>query len=174
MLTGCSSLEGSGQKGYVSGDGSVIQYDAADRGEPIEFSGQTLDGEPFDIAELRGKVAVVNVWWSGCGPCVLEAPMLEGAAAETAAQASFIGINTRDNGVDLAADFERKYDITYPSIYDPSAESLLAFSGTANMRGVPSTVVLDRQGRVAAAISGPIPTQLTLTDLIEQVAAEDD
>lgn len=172
-LTGCSSLEGTGDKGYISGNGQIIQYRPADRGDPIVLTGDSLDGDPIDLADRRGKVVVVNVWWSACAPCRLETPVLVEAAAEVKADASFLGINIRDNSVEPAQAFMKAYGAGYPSIYDPSGRALLAFAGRISPRTIPTTVLLDRQGRVAATIRGEVPTKLTLTELVEEVAAED-
>ncbi|MGD9958442.1 TlpA disulfide reductase family protein [Nocardioides sp.] len=150
-----------------------MQYDATDRGDPIDLTGETLEGESFDVADLRGKVVVVNVWWSACAPCRLEAPMLVGAAAQTAADADFVGVNIRDNSAEPALAFDTTFGVTYPSIYDPTGKALLAFAGKVNLQAVPTTVVLDREGRIAATISGAIPSQLTLTDVIDDVAGQD-
>ena len=146
--------------------------DAADRKDPITLSGDTLEGDPLDVVDLRGKVVVVNIWWSACGPCRLEAPMLNGAAAATTDDASFVGVNIRDGGPDVARDFERSHEVVYPSIYDPTGKALLAFAGKINLQSVPQTLVLDREGRIAAVFSGPLPSQLTLTEVVQDVAAE--
>jgi thiol-disulfide isomerase/thioredoxin len=173
MLAGCSSLQGTGDKGYISGDGQITQYDADDRGDAIVLEGDSVSGEPINVADLRGEVLVVNVWWSGCGPCRAEMPMLVEAAAEVKDDASFLGINTRDNSAAPARAFMENYGATYPSIYDPQGKALLAFSGEVSPQTVPTTLVLDKKGRVAATVRGPIPSKLTLVDLVQEVAAED-
>ena len=172
-LAGCSSLQGTGDKGYISGDGQITQYDADDRGDAVGLTGDSVTGEPIDVADLRGKVLVVNVWWSGCGPCRSEMPMLVEAAAEVEGDASFLGINIRDNSAAPARAFMENYGATYPSIYDPSGKALLAFSGEVSPQTVPTTLVLDREGRVAATVRGPLPSELTLVELVKEVAAED-
>jgi thiol-disulfide isomerase/thioredoxin len=173
MLTGCTPSAGTGNKGYISGDGSLTTYDGLDRGDAIDLSGDSLEGEPIDVADLRGQVVVVNVWWSGCPPCRLEAPILAKASADTAVDAAFLGVNIRDNSTEPAKAFDTRFDITYPSVYDPTGKALLAFAGRVNLQAIPSTVVLDRKGRIAATFSGAIPSRITLTDVIEDVAAED-
>lgn len=144
----------------------------ADRGEPVELTGEDLDGAPLSLADLRGDVAVVNVWWSACPPCRTEMPHLVGAAQETRGTASFVGVNIRDGSVDQAKGFVRTFDVPYPSFFDPSGKALLPFAGTLSPRSIPSTVVLDREGRVAAAVIGELPSQQTLVELVEEVAAE--
>jgi thiol-disulfide isomerase/thioredoxin len=166
-------LEGTGDKGYISGDGRIVQISQGERGEPVDLQGESLEGDQVDLADHRGEVVVVNTWWSGCGPCRTEMPMLAAAADETAGRATFVGINIRDASVEQGLAFQRSTGVEYPSIYAPDGKALLAFSGRVNLAAVPSTVVLDREGRVAALISGDIPGKVSLIDLVEEVAAED-
>jgi thiol-disulfide isomerase/thioredoxin len=172
VATGCSSLEGTGDKGYISGNGQITQLDPAERGKPIELDGTTLHGDPLSLEDLRGEVVVVNVWWSQCPPCRSEMPRLVEAAEATDSEASFVGINIRDAAPEPGRSFVRAFDVPYPSIFDPDGESMLAFAGTLTPRTIPSTVVLDREGRVAASVVGELPSTLTLTGLVEDVAAE--
>ena len=81
----------------------------------------------------------------------------------------FVGVNTKDSSPDQGLAFERRYDVPYPSLFDPSGRTLLAFHGTLNPSAIPSTVVLDQQGRVAASILGEVPSQQTLVDLVRDV-----
>jgi thiol-disulfide isomerase/thioredoxin len=163
-VSGCSGLSGTNQGGYITGDGTTTVWSPDDRGTPVELTGRTLDGQTVDLADLRGKPVVVNVWWSGCGPCRTEMPLLQQASTELAGKAAFLGINTRDSSPDNGLAFERSVGATYPSIYAPDGRALLAFPGLP--RPLPSTVVLDAEGRIAATISGPIPSKLTLTELV--------
>lgn len=171
-MTGCSGLSGTGDKGYITGIGEITQVAPPDRGEPVELTGESLEGEPLSLADLRGEVAVVNVWWSACPPCRAEMPHLVGAAQETRDVASFVGINIRDGSVSQAQGFVRTFDVPWPSFFDPSGKALLPFAGTLSPRSIPSTVVLDPEGRIAAAVIGSIPSQQTLVELVEEVAAE--
>ena len=171
-LSGCSSLQGTGDKGYISQDGSVTQVPAAERDEPIDVAGKDLDGKEISLADLRGDIVVVNVWGSWCGPCSDEQPDLVEAAEETAGAAEFVGINIRDASVDNARSFVRSFDVPYPSLYDPDSKALLAFSRVMPVRSPPTTFVLDQQGRIAAAIFGPLPSVGTLVDLVEDLAGE--
>ena len=115
---------------------------------------------------------MVNVWGSWCAPCRAEQPDLVEAAEETAGDAEFVGINIRDASVDNARSFVRSFDVPYPSFYDPDGKALLAFSRVMPVRSPPTTFVLDEQGRVAAAIFGPLPSAGTLVDLVEDLAGE--
>lgn len=169
-LTGCSSLGGTGDGGYVEQSGSIAQIAVEDRSEPIELAGETLEGEDLAIADLRGEVVVINVWGSWCTPCRTEAPFLVEAEADL--DVPFVGVNIRDDLAPARA-FERAEGVEYPSIYDPASEALLAFGQRFAPRSPPTTFVLDREGRVAAVVSGALTSALTLTELVEEVEAED-
>jgi thiol-disulfide isomerase/thioredoxin len=167
-LAGCSNDVGSsGNQGYVAGKGIITSVKAADRKQPGEVSGRTLDGEKVSLADFRGKVVVVNVWGSWCGPCRAEAPMLARASRELAGKGVvFLGIDSRDPSKDAAKAFVRRFDIPYASLYDQQGETLLAFRGTLTPNSVPSTVVVDPQGRVAGSVLGNL-SRTTLDDLVE-------
>ncbi|MGB0101544.1 MAG: TlpA disulfide reductase family protein [Nocardioides sp.] len=170
LLTGCSSLEGTGDKGFVSGNGAVRAIDEADRGEPVELTGEDLDGQPLDLADLRGKPAVVVVWGSWCGPCQAEAPEVVSAAETLDDRAEFVGINIRDASTTPAQAFERTYDIPYSSFFSPDGRALLQFPNTLGPKTIPAFVVLDDEGRIAASILGALPSEQTLVDLVDDVA----
>ncbi len=171
LLGACGGgLSGTGDLDYVPGQGSVAEVAPADRGDPVELSGQSLEGDPVDLADTRGQVTVVNVWWSGCGPCRAEMPMLVDVSEELD-DVAFLGINTRNPDRGTALAFQREFDVTFPSIYDNTGAPLLAFGGRFAPQGMPSTVVLDAEGRVAALITGPIPSRLTLEQVIEGAGA---
>ena len=173
-LTGCSSLQGTGQKGYVSGNGQITEVAAGDRGKAVELAGDDLDGKAVSLEDLRGKVVVVNVWGAWCTDCRKEAPDLVAAAEGTASQdVAFLGIDARDPSKENARGYVRTFRIPFPSVYDPKGETLLRFHGTLTPNSVPSTVVLDRKGRVAASILGTLPSSTTLTSLVDKVVAED-
>jgi thiol-disulfide isomerase/thioredoxin len=173
LLVGCSDLSGTGEKGYITGQGEITTVPPAERGEPVELEGEDLQGRPLSLADLRGEVAVVNVWWSACPPCRTEMPMLVGAAKETADRTEFVGINIRDASVEQAQGFVRTFDVPYPSFHDPGGKALLAFAGTLSPRSIPSTVLLDEQGRIAATVIGEMPSEQTLVDLVDQVSVRD-
>ena len=172
MLAGCSGLSGTGDKGYITGTGVPVEVPAADREDPIELAGTDLDGNDVDLAELRGKPVVVNVWASWCGPCIVEQPDLNEAAAELGDDVTFLGLNIREASEGDAAAFTRKLEVDYPSVYSPDGSALLPFAGTLTPRSIPSTVVLDAEGRVAASVQGRIPTTQTLLDLVEGASDE--
>ncbi len=172
LLTGCTSLGSTGDKGWISDDGRVQIVDAADRGDPIDFDGETLTGDRVSSDDYRGKVLVVNKWWSGCTPCRAEMPMLADAAEELAPEAAFLGVNIRDTSAEQGLAFMRGAGADYPSIWDVKGTTMLAFARQVPMVALPATVVLDREGRVAAVISGAIPSKQTLVDVVDEVAGE--
>lgn len=145
----------------------------SERGSAVSLSGETLDGDPLDIAEWRGDVVVVNVWGSWCGPCRKEAPALARVSKATKSLGvHFLGIDVRDN-LSAAKAFTRSYGIEYPSLFDADGTLVLAFSGRVPVSAVPSTIVLDRQGRVAATVIGVVD-ETTLRGLVDDVLAEAD
>ena len=166
---GCTSEIGSsGDQGYVSGGGVITVVAEDKRQEPGDVSGETIDGEPVSLSDYEGQVVVVNVWGSWCTPCRAEAPMLAEAARDLRSDdVAFLGIDSRDPSESAARAFVRTFDIPYPSIYDQEGRTLLAFRGTLAPSSIPSTVVIDREGRVAASVLGEI-NRTTLDDLVEE------
>lgn len=169
--TDTSDRYASGDSGYVSGDGVSVEIPAAERGEEIAFTGTTFEDDSVDLAETRGEVLVLNVWYASCPPCRKEAPDLQAIHEEYAEQGvSFLGINVRDAAGPAQA-FEERYGITYPSVPDTDAEIMYALRGQVSPNAVPSTLVLDREGRVAARISGAADPSV-LRAMIDAVVAE--
>lgn len=179
VLAGCSSdpnsiaaqAKAGDQKGYISGDGAVETIPAADRLEPVTMDGQLLDGTAWDITSTRGQVLVLNVWGSWCAPCVAEAPDLQKAWEQQQAKKApvqFMGIDFREEA-ERGAAFVDKAGITYPSLSDKPGLLILRLQGKAPT--TPSTLVLDREGRIAARVNGPVDAT-TLTGLVDDVVAE--
>ncbi|MGY2873056.1 thiol-disulfide isomerase/thioredoxin [Marmoricola sp. URHA0025 HA25] len=170
-VSGCSNVGGTGDKGYIDGEGVITVLPVAKRKTPGEVSGETLDGQQLSLSSYAGKVVVVNVWGAWCPPCRAEADDLAAAAKELAPKGVvFLGINSRDSSKENARAFERTYDVPYPSIYDPSGRNLLAFHGTLSPNAIPSTVVIDQDGRVAASVLGEVTSKTTLVDLVDEVS----
>jgi len=178
-LTGCSAdplaaqyKEGS-DKGYIAGDGSVTTIPADERGEKISFSGVDESGETIDSADLAGQVTVVNFWYAGCAPCRAEAPQLQELNEKYEGKgASFVGVNVYDQA-ETATSFNKTYGITYPSILDVDSGSVkLAFTGSVPPKAVPTTIVLDKEGRVASRILGQLPAESILDTLVRETIAE--
>lgn len=167
---GVTSSAGSGE-GYVGGDGTRKELLPAQRAAPRELSGTTLDGKEFRLADHRGEVVVVNTWAHWCAPCREEAPALQRAWEKLRARdVQFVGVNTRDDAPPAQA-FVDKFGLTYPSVSDPDGVLMLAFRDTVPPSALPSTLILDRQGRVAVRWLGKV-SETTLRNLVEQVLAE--
>ncbi|MBB5788014.1 redoxin domain-containing protein [Jiangella mangrovi] len=177
VLAGCSDgqverNDNANQAGYIAGDGTISVYDPAERQTAPEFGGELLDGGEFQLADAVGDVVVLNVWGSWCPPCRKEAPDLQSAyEALSPDGVQFVGVNVRDPGTRAPQQFEDEFGITYPSIYDPKSDALLAFRDTIPPAAIPSTLVIDREGRIAARVLGPLG-ETTLTDIVREVAAE--
>jgi thiol-disulfide isomerase/thioredoxin len=174
-LAGCGGdgrVEPAAEAGFVQGSGVVTVVPPADREPAPDFSGPLLDGGTFDLADARGEVVVLNVWGSWCAPCRAEAPGFVAVAADTAADGvQFVGVNTRDTESGASA-FEEEFGVTYPSVLDPDGRLLLAFRDTLPPAAIPSTLLVDREGRMAARVIGPI-SQTSLADLVDTIAAEE-
>lgn len=178
VLSGCASdplaeeyLDG-GNTNYISGDG-ILEVPEAERGAPISFAGETDTGEPFATADLAGEVLVVNFWYAGCAPCRAEAPDLDALAQQYEGNgASFVGVNIYD-GAETSLAFARKFGVTYPSLLDKkTGEVRLAFAGEIPPQAVPTTFVLDAEGRIAARILGQLQERSILDTIISDVLAE--
>ena len=163
---------GTGQN-YISGDGALTVVAPESRQEPLEFAGPLDVGGTFSSADYAGQVMVVNFWYAGCPPCRLEAPDLEALHQEFQDDGVvFIGVNILDQAPTALA-FAREFGVTYPSIMDTNQGSVrLAFAGQVAPNAVPTTVVVDQQGRVAARISGLLTEPDVLAELIRDVQAE--
>lgn len=179
VLTGCSTDPNSvaeqarsgSRKGYISGDGRVELIPVDRRAEPVTLEGTLLDGAAWTSTTARGRPLVVNVWASWCGPCAAEAPVLRSVseAIEFTGKVGWIGINLREPAPNGLAQV-KAWRHTYPSLSDEAGVTLLALQGKAAT--MPSTLVLDAEGRIAARVLGPV-TSSTLTGMIEDVLAGD-
>lgn len=168
--TGGGADTTSGTQRFVAGDGVVHFVSAGSRKPGPALSGETLSGERLDVASLGPGPVVVNIWGSWCAPCKSEQPALERVARATRSRGvRFVGINIRDPGRTAPRRHVARYDVTYPSLYDPSARLLPRFEIAP--KTIPSTYVLDAQGRIAAYVYGEVEEQ-ALSDLVERVLAE--
>ncbi|MEV8060125.1 TlpA family protein disulfide reductase [Streptomyces antimycoticus] len=175
-LTACGgggTSGGSADTKFVQGKGGVDTVSQENRKDVPKLSGKTLEGKPLDVADYKGKVVVLNVWGSWCTPCRAEAPNLVKVAKDTKAKGvQFIGINTRDSNRAPALSFEKEYGVGYPSLYDPMGKLMLRFpKGSLNPQTIPSTIVLDREGRIAARALTPLSEE-RLRSMITPLIAE--
>ena len=166
VLTSCSGGgSSSSQESFVSGDGSVTFVNPTDRIDAPVLAGMTLSGSHY--TQAPGKVTVVNVWASWCSPCRAEIPTLI-ALSKKYNEVTFIGVLTRDMPPAAEA-FARRFAIPYPTLIDDSV--LLGFRDSLPANAIPSTAVIDRNGRVAGRILGEV-TVASLSKLIERVSSE--
>lgn len=178
VVTGCTTGKDAvvtgGSFNFVSPGGKVdITYDVAERQPSPTLSGDDLmnEGKQLSIADFPGKVIVLNLWGQWCGPCRVEAPEMQKVYDQTKASGvQVIGIDLRDNDRSAPQDFMRDRKLTYPSIYDPSGRTLLQLSGYPR-NIIPSTIVLDKQHRVAAVFLRELLAS-DLQPVVERLAAE--
>lgn len=156
-LTACGSGENpksGGQTQFVQGAGGVsVVNDKSARQSAPGLDGKTLEGKALDLGkEYKGKIVVLNVWGSWCSPCRAEAKNLVTVAGDYKSKGvEFVGLNTRDADPAPALKFEKEFGVPYPSFYDSAGELLLRFpKGSLNPQFIPSTVFIDRDGKIAA------------------------
>ncbi len=177
-LAGCASdplaeqFRSGDSKNYIAGDGTVTEFASEQRPTFLPFSGETESGQMLDSEALAGQVVVMNWWYSACAPCRVEAPDLQALYEEFQDQGvQFVGVNVRDTS-ETALAFDRKFGISFPSIMDAQTGNVsLAFQGIVSPQAVPTTLVIDKQGKVASRILGRIDPSILRT-LIETVVAE--
>ena len=177
LLTGCATgtdavdVNNGGEFRFVQGTPAGEVIPAGERAAAPDFSGTLLDGREFDSAELDGGVAVLNFWGSWCAPCRVESPEFQEVYAEVRDQGvQFLGVNVKDTA-QLARAFEDGFGIEFPSLDGPRGEVALAFRDyPAN--AIPSTIVLDAQGRVAAVYTGAV-AQDDLRAVLDRLMAEE-
>ncbi|MCD5340835.1 TlpA family protein disulfide reductase [Arthrobacter sp. AK04] len=177
-LSGCAQEDALAQqakagdnKNYVAGDGSVTEFAAGDRKSAVQVNGALFNGTAVAPADFQGKVTVLNFWFAACAPCRVEAPILEELHQEFKDQGvQFYGVNLRDEKATAEA-FEKTFNLTYPSFDDKDGGVLLAVSGLVPPGAVPTTLVLDKQGRVASRVLGEVQKG-TLKALIAAAVAE--
>lgn len=158
---------------YVAGDGSVEEFAPENRGEPVDFESETFDGATVTGATFRDQVTVLNFWYAACAPCRVEARDLQAIHEEFIEDGvEFYGVNTRDTQPTAEA-FERTFGITYPSMEDRTGQVMMAMTDYAHPSAVPTTLVLDNEGRVSARVVGIVEPG-TLRSLITTVIDEDE
>lgn len=178
-LAGCASdplaeqYRNGGNENYIAGDGTVLELPADSRAAPIDFTSTTDAGTTVAAKDFRGQILVVNFWAAYCDPCRVEAPDLEKLSrAYDGKGVEFLGVNIADTA-DTSRAFARKYGVSYPSALDANTGTVrLAFAGKTAQSALPTTMVLDKQGRVAARILGQLQSPSILEAIIKTVAAE--
>jgi thiol-disulfide isomerase/thioredoxin len=178
LLSGCVSNDplavDANNENFTSTDGTVTEVAPANRGEAVSFeSSDMTDGSTVSAEDFRGSVLVVNFWYAACPPCRAEAPDLAELATVYADHGvRFLGVNVYDNASG-AQSFEKTFDIPYPSALDADTGELrLAFAGDLPPSGIPTTFIVDRDGRVAARLLGYIYDRSMFEDMLDRVVAE--
>ena len=180
VLTGCSTGHDAVAQGgtfeFVAPGGKTdIFYDPPEsRGRPGPLAGPELmdPAKTISLDDFTGKVVVINVWGQWCAPCRTEITQLQKVYDATRAQGvAFLGIDVRDNNMNAPRDFVVDRKVTFPSIYDPPMRTMIAFGGRFPTTVIPSTLVLDRQHRVAAVYLRELLVD-DLTPVVHRLAAE--
>ncbi len=180
VLVGCSTGDDAVAQGgtfeFVAPGGKTdITYDPpASRGKPGPLSGPSLadTAKTLSLNDFAGKVVVINIWGQWCGPCRAEITQLQKVYDATRDQGvALLGIDVRDNDIDAPRDFVTDRKVTFPSIYDPAMRTMIAFGGKYPTTVIPSTVVLDREHRVAAVFLRELLAE-DLMPLVQRLAAE--
>jgi peroxiredoxin len=176
-LTGCTSGEGradvtnGGEFRFVEGTPGGEVIPEAERAAAPEFGGTLLGGGDWTSAELAGQVAVLNFWGSWCAPCRVETPEFQEVYAEVRDEGvAFLGLNVKEADEQFAQAFVDSRGIEFPSLYDPAGEVALTFQDYP-ATAIPSTIVLDRDGRVAAVYTGAV-AQDDLRAVIDRLLGE--
>jgi peroxiredoxin len=165
---GANVPQSSGQS-FVSGSYESTFYQVGHRSAAPAVSGTTTTGQRLSLDSYKGKTVVLNFWGSWCPPCRREAAALGTLASQLESDGvRFVGIDIRDEP-DAARAFMQKFNVSYPSLNDPNDEIALAFHSTVPPAAIPTTLIIDRSGRIAARIFGA-STYIELKDLVAKVA----
>ncbi|MEZ5186786.1 MAG: TlpA disulfide reductase family protein [Candidatus Nanopelagicales bacterium] len=170
-LVGCSqqSAEVGDTEGFVAGDGSSVILPVDQRKPAPVLTGTDLNGEQVDTSTWQGSPGVINVWASWCAPCRAEAPELV-AVSKKNPDVNFLGLDTRDSDASARA-FVKKFGITYPNLPDPNGQLVLQFSDSLPPQAIPSTLLIDGEGRVAGRFLGAVDAG-ELDTALQDLAAE--
>ncbi|WP_251454651.1 TlpA disulfide reductase family protein [Microbacterium sp. Marseille-Q6648] len=179
-VAGCTSQDGlaatvNNGTGSASVDERIVEIPETERSETVAFAGIDERGNPVSNDDFAGEVYVVNFWYAACGPCRVEAPLLEEVWRTYQPEGvGFIGVNIYDQPA-TALSFAEDYGITYPSVIDiVDGKTKLAFAAVTPIQATPTTLVMDRQGRVAARIIGQLPAASILSTLVADALAENE
>ena len=166
-----SQTDRAGKPTSANAEAGLTMYPRGERpGAPV-LEGTTLDDETFQLSDLTGHIVVINVWGSWCGPCRAETPDLVRIARQHENRGvRFVGIDTRDN-LAAAKAFVDRFNVPYPSVFDENGAALLPFVHLIPNAAVPSTIVVDADGKVAAKVVGRV-TYNTLNGLLDDLEAE--
>jgi thiol-disulfide isomerase/thioredoxin len=151
-----NSGAGSNGQSFVSGSPGATVYGAASGPAVPRVAGTLLSGSKFTLAQYHGHVVVLNFWGSWCTPCRAEAPFLSRLARRFSPRGvRFLGVDIRDSPATAEA-FQRDFAISYPSLNDPGDQVALDFRDTVPPAGIPTTLVIGRDGRITARVIGGV------------------
>jgi len=171
VTAGCSrgtEQAAGGDYRFVQSAPGIESVAAGSRTPAPPLAGSQVNGQPFDLSSTRGSVTVVNFWASWCAPCRAETPNLESVAKQTQGQGvRFVGVNVKDSR-SAAASFMRAKGVSYPSLYDDDGTLAATWPVPVTL---PSTVVLDREGRIAARFRAAVSSD-DLLPVVQRVSAE--
>jgi thiol-disulfide isomerase/thioredoxin len=175
LITSCatpvSNISSDSESGFVSGDGTSVFLSKSERKSAPELENVDFLSTEIDLDSLKNKVVLINVWGSWCSPCRKEAPELEELYLKNKTNnVEFIGINIRDSKIS-ANRFIENFSITYPNIFDRDGKLLLGYKDSLPANAIPSTILIDKNGLVAARQLGPIDKSLIqgfITELVEE------
>jgi len=175
LITSCatpvSNISSDSESGFVSGDGTSVFLNKSERKPAPELENVDFLSAEIDLNSLKNKVVLINVWGSWCSPCRKEAPELEELYLKNKTNnVEFIGINIRDSRIS-ANRFIENFSITYPNIFDRDGKLLLGYKDSLPANSIPSTILIDKNGLVAARQLGPIDKSLIqgfISELVEE------
>ena len=175
LLSACAtpnaSIQNSGESGFISGDGTATFLQVEERNSAPELKALDFNDKAIDLNDYKNRVVVLNIWGSWCGPCRKEASELQALYLKNKnSGVEFIGINIRDSKIS-AEKFITNFGITYPNIFDRDGVKLLGFKSTLPANAIPSTLLVDKNGKVAARQLGPIDRALVqgfISSLVEE------
>lgn len=158
LLAACSSTLDAGAE-YEGGDANYVMWNESERTDPVTASGTTFDGTELSLEDLRGEVVVINTWYAACPPCRAEAADLNAIAEDYEGQVTVLGVNVRDNAATAQA-FERSFETPYESIDGSDGNFIADLEGTVPLQAVPTTLIIDAEGRPAARFIGQINPEI--------------
>jgi thiol-disulfide isomerase/thioredoxin len=165
---GADVPQSSGQS-FVGHSYESTFYQVGQRPTAPDVSGTTVTGQRLNLDTYKGKTIVLNFWGSWCDPCRAEAPALGTLARQLQPDGvRFVGVDIRDEP-DAALAFMQNFNVSYPSLNDPNDQIALEFQSTVPPAAIPTTLIIDRSGRIAARIVGA-STYAELRDLVAKVA----